>query len=115
VANIFDGWPDTEFEAMPSSTSNYVGVDLSSLRDIAVVSIDAWAHAQDSAPTSLIVEFSADNVTWRTLPTPPGTLSVHIAVPAGTYARYVRMRLTNSQPPWWLAVYDFTVDFRSVS
>ena len=88
---------------------DYIGVDLRSLQPVYSVSVkmgttsfpnDYIAHAA--------LEYSTDGVGWTGAGTFTNTANVEATFPAGTQARYVRLRATDTDP-FWLRIREFAV------
>ncbi|WP_329372654.1 beta-N-acetylglucosaminidase domain-containing protein [Streptomyces sp. NBC_00669] len=109
-ANYTDGDPDTFFwsDAAPS-VGDYVGVDLGSARPISTVDIlMGKASSADDYIHQGTLEYSSDGTTWKSLGDFSDTAEVKAEAPAGTTARYVRLRNTAAQDNW-VVVREFTV------
>jgi hexosaminidase len=109
LANTTDQNADSWFAAAPSTPSNYVGVDLGRIESLSRVSIVAQSTATYYGSYPSVVEYSSDATTWTPLPT-SGWPYLQAALPAGTQARYVRLRVTNPSATYPLNVYEFTAD-----
>jgi hyaluronoglucosaminidase len=109
-ANMVDGDDTTYFwSSRAPSAEDYVGVDLGAVQPISTVTI----HAGDSAsPNDYLhvatLESSADGQLWTTIGTYVNTADISATAPAGTQARYVRLRATESDG-YWVKVHEFTV------
>ncbi len=91
------------------ASGDYVGVDLGRVQPISSVTIhmskptspDDYIHAG-------VLEYSADGSVWTPAGTFANTTDVTATLPAGTQARYVRLRDTAAQSNW-VVVREFTV------
>jgi hyaluronoglucosaminidase len=109
-ANMVDGDPTTFFWSNASpSPGDYVGVDLGASQPITKVAISG-GDAQ--SPNDYIhvgtLEYSADGTTWTTAGSFANQASITSTLPAGTEARYVRLRATQSDA-YWVKIHDFSV------
>jgi hyaluronoglucosaminidase len=86
-----------------------VGVDLGTVQPNSTVTILA---GDAPSPNDYIhvgtLEYSADGSHWSTIDTYVNTAHIQATVPAGTQARYVRLRATESDG-FWVKVHEFTV------
>jgi hyaluronoglucosaminidase len=101
-ANMVDGNDSTFFWSsdapLPGDT---VQIDLGGVKDISAVtllmskagSVDDYIHAG-------VLEYSADGNSWTPIGSYSGQAEIRASVPAGTAARYVRMRATAAQSNW---------------
>jgi hyaluronoglucosaminidase len=86
-----------------------VQVDLSAVKDISSIellmskpgSVDDYIHDG-------VLEYSADGQTWTQIGSYSGQAEISVDLPAGTSARYVRMRATAAQTNW-VVVREFRV------
>jgi hyaluronoglucosaminidase len=92
-----------------ANPGDHVDVDLGSVQQISAIDLSM------GKPTSLddylhhgVVEFSADGSTWTPVGSYADQAEIHATVPAGTKARYVRMRATAAQGSW-VVVREFHV------
>ncbi|HZN17071.1 MAG TPA: family 20 glycosylhydrolase [Micromonosporaceae bacterium] len=87
----------------------YVRVDLGTARPISIVDV---LMANGNSPNDFIhrgvLESSLDGTAWTVLASFAGHNEVTVAPPAGTTARYLRVRSTASQT-YWLVVDEFLV------
>jgi hyaluronoglucosaminidase len=109
-ANMVDGDPSTWYSSNRSpGPGDYVGVDLGATQPIRSVTIQAGDAA---SPNDYIhvgtLEYSSDGSTWTTIATYVNQANISATLPAGTQARYVRMRATQSDG-YWVKVHEFTV------
>ncbi|MGH2945080.1 MAG: beta-N-acetylglucosaminidase domain-containing protein [Solirubrobacteraceae bacterium] len=110
TANMTDGDSDTYFwGAAPAQPGHYVGVDLGKVRP--VTGVDALMAKSDSPDDYIhsgVVEYSSDGTTWTSGPEFAGASEVRVDLPAGTTARFVRLRATQPQGNW-VVVRELTV------
>ncbi|WP_037568757.1 beta-N-acetylglucosaminidase domain-containing protein [Phaeacidiphilus oryzae] len=110
AANYTDGDPATYFwsDAAPA-VGDYVGVDLGTARPISDVDV---TMAKSGSPNDYIhhgtLEYSADGTGWHPLGDFTDAPEVKATAPAGTTARYVRLRVTAAQD-YWVVVDEFAV------
>jgi hyaluronoglucosaminidase len=109
-ANMVDGDTSTWYWSNRSpAPGDYVGVDLGATQPISSVKIQAGDAA---SPNDYIhvgtLEYSSDGSTWTTIATYVNQANISVTLPAGTQARYVRMRATQSDG-YWVKVHEFTV------
>jgi hypothetical protein len=103
-ANLVDGDTTTWFWSNGTpAVGGYAGVDLGAARTIGPIDV---LMANGTSPNdyahSGVLESSVDGATWRTLATFSGHNEITVAPPAGTTARYVRVRNTGTQTFWLL-------------
>jgi hexosaminidase len=101
-AGLVDGDATTWFWSNgPPPVDGYAGVDLGTVRAIGPVDV---LMANGTSPNDYVhagvLESSVDGATWSTLATFSGHNEVTATPPAGTVARYVRVRNTASQSFW---------------
>lgn len=91
------------------SPGDYVGVDLGSAQPITGVDV---TMSKATSPGDYIhqgvLEYSADGSSWTALTAVSNQAHVTVTAPAGTSARYVRLRATAAQLNW-VVVDEFTV------
>ncbi|WP_331273034.1 beta-N-acetylglucosaminidase domain-containing protein [Motilibacter deserti] len=109
-ANMADGNPDTWFwSSRAVANGDYVGVDLGSVREVSGVTV---LMAKATSPRDFIqngvLEYSVNGTTWTPVRTLVDTAEATATLPAGTSARYVRVRATAAQSEW-LVVRELTV------
>jgi hyaluronoglucosaminidase len=109
-ANMVDGDPSTWYWSNGApSPGDYVGVDLGATQPITSVKIQGGDAA---SPNDYIhvgtLEYSSDGSTWTTAQTFVNQPDISVNLPAGTQARYVRMRATESDG-YWVKIHEFTV------
>jgi hyaluronoglucosaminidase len=109
-ANMVDGDPSTWYWSDgPPSAGDYVGVDLGVIEPIASVTIQAGDAA---SPNDYIhngtLEYSSDGSTWQTVASYVNQADITATLPAGTQARYVRLRATQSDG-YWVKIHEFTI------
>jgi hyaluronoglucosaminidase len=107
---MVDGDPSTWYWSNGSpSRGDYVGVDLGTAQEITSVTVQAGDAA---SPNDYIhdatLEYSTDGATWTTAGTYADQADISVTLPAGTQARYVRLRATQSDG-YWVKVHEFTV------
>jgi hyaluronoglucosaminidase len=86
-----------------------VGVDLGSVESISSVTIHMGKSGSPNDYVHVgVLEYSLDGVSWRAAGTFLNTPSILATLPAGTQARYVRLRATAGQD-YWVVVREFTV------
>ncbi|MFE1932660.1 beta-N-acetylglucosaminidase domain-containing protein [Streptomyces sp. NPDC059474] len=109
-ANYTDGDPDSFYWSDgPPAVGDYVGVDLGTVRPISTVDIlMANATSDEDYIHQGTLECSSDGTTWQSLGNFSNTTEVKAEAPAGTTARYVRLRTTAAQGNWVVAR-EFTV------
>ena len=116
ITAMTDGEPQTYFwGAASAQPGHHVGIDLGRVRPVSRVDVlmgkgdrpDDYLHAG-------IVEHSLDGTTWTTGPEFSGTAELHVRLPAGTTARFVRLRATQPQPNW-VVVREFSAPAAEVS
>ncbi|MEV0408584.1 beta-N-acetylglucosaminidase domain-containing protein [Actinoallomurus sp. NPDC050550] len=109
-ANLADGDPNTFYWSDgPPTVGDYVGVDLGSVRPVSSVDILMSKPTSDQDYIHQgTLEYSADGTTWHSLGDFSNTTEVKATAPAGTTARYVRLRATATQGNW-VVVREFTV------
>jgi hyaluronoglucosaminidase len=109
-AAMVDGDPSTAYSSDgPVTVDDVVGVDLGDVRGIGAVLVRMGTpQSTGDYVRSGVVECSADGVTWTQIGAGSGPL-VRAAPPAGTQARYVRLRATADNDNHWVAVREFTV------
>jgi hexosaminidase len=109
-ANLADGDPSTWFWSNGAPpVDGYAGLDLGSVRPIGAVDVVMGsASSQSDYLHAGVLESSPDGTKWTTLTTFSGHNEVTVTAPAGTTARYVRIRGTASQT-YWLVLDDFLV------
>ncbi|SCL26283.1 hyaluronoglucosaminidase [Micromonospora rhizosphaerae] len=109
-ANMVDGDLSTYYWSnRAANPGDSVGVDLGSVAEIG--KIDLYM-SKPTSPTDYVrrgvLEFSADGSTWTPIASYVDQPEIHATVPAGTRARYVRMRATAAQGTW-VVVREFEV------
>lgn len=109
-ANMVDGNQSTFYWSNGSpSVGDYVGVDLGTTQSISTVTITGGDAA---SPNDYIhfgtLEYSSDGTTWTSAGTFTNQATVNATLPAGTQARYVRLRATASDSDW-VKIHEFTV------
>ena len=109
-ANMVDGDPSTFYWSDGSpGAGDYVGVDLGATEPISTVSIQGGDAA---SPNDYIhvgtLEYSVDGVNWTSAGTFTNQPTINATLPAGTQARYVRLRATESDG-YWVKIHEFTV------
>ncbi|AHH95822.1 beta-N-acetylglucosaminidase domain-containing protein [Kutzneria albida] len=109
-ANMVDGNPATFYWSNgPVHVGDTVGVDLGSVRTIgAFTALMAKSGSAEDYVHSGVVEYSADGTTWTTGQSFSNTPELVASPPAGTTARYVRLRATADQDNW-LVVRELSV------
>lgn len=108
---MLDGDLDTFFwSSRAVRTGDTVGVDLGAVREITRVSV---AMAKATSPRDFmqhaVLEVSRDGTTWTQLGSFDEQPEISVDAPAGTEARFVRLRATANQSEW-LVVREFTVE-----
>lgn len=109
-ALMLDGDPATFYWSDRSvNAGDYVGVDLGAVQCVTDVAIQM---AKTSSPNdyvhSGVLEYSTDGTSWTQAATVAGQPTVKATLPAGTKARYVRLRATAGQT-YWVVVDEFSV------
>ncbi len=107
---MVDGDVGTYFSSdAPPAPGDYVGVDRGSPRPVSSVWISMGTpdSPNDYIHTG-VLEYSADGATWQQAATVQNDAQPVVTFPAGTTARYVRLRSTDTQD-FWVAVNEFTV------
>ncbi|HET6877201.1 MAG TPA: beta-N-acetylglucosaminidase domain-containing protein [Jatrophihabitans sp.] len=109
-ANMVDGDPSTWFWSNGSpSAGDYVGVDLGAVQPITSVKITG---GDASSPNDYIhvgtLEYSSDGSTWTDIGSYANQPTISATLPAGTQARYVRLRATQSDG-YWVKIHEFSV------
>lgn len=109
-ANMIDGDQSTFFWASRApNAGDYVGVDLGGGRQVTSIDI---TMSKPSSPNDYIhkgvLEYSTDGSSWTSVATVSDQPHVTATLPAGTTARYVRLRATATQA-YWVVVDEFTV------
>ncbi|MEU9125394.1 beta-N-acetylglucosaminidase domain-containing protein [Streptomyces sp. NPDC048506] len=109
-ARMTDGDDTTYFwSGTAPKAGSYVGLDLHAARPLGTVTL---AMGKGGSPDDYlhhgVLEYSSDNRTWQRLAAFDGQAEVRVDPPAGTTARYVRARATQSQDNW-LVVREFAV------
>ena len=109
-ANMVDGDPASFFWSSRSpSAGDYVGVDLGAVQPISSVTIRAGDAASPNDYLHVAtLESSTDGQHWTTINTYVNQPTITATVPAGTQARYVRLRATASDG-YWVKVHEFSV------
>ena len=110
IDKMVDGDDSTFFWSSRSpAPGDYVGVDLGRAQPISSVTINmSKATSPDDYIHVGVLEYSADGSVWTPAGTFTNTRDVTAALPAGTQARYVRLRNTAAQSNW-VVVREFTV------
>ena len=106
---MVDGDPSTYFctGELPQP-GDYVGVDLGSVKSIQSANLQmGTSDFPNDYLHSAVLEYSTDDVTWTSAGT-FATATVTATFPAGTQARYIRLRATATDA-FWLRVPEFTV------
>lgn len=107
-----DGSTSTRWCAVNNSFPQWWRVDLGGAHQLASFSV-RFEYGQ--RPYSYVIETSSDDVTFTAV---PGTTATGVvgsvqsgAFPDGTSARYVRISVTNADPPstTWASFYEFSV------
>ncbi|TYC20852.1 beta-N-acetylhexosaminidase [Micromonospora sp. MP36] len=109
-ANMVDGDPGTFFWSdRAAKPGDHVGVDLGSVQQIRTIDL---SMSKPTSPNDYIrqgvLEFSVNGSAWTPIGSYANQPEIHATVPAGTAARYVRMRATASQD-YWVVVREFQV------
>jgi hexosaminidase len=102
AANLADGDPSTWFwtSGVPA-VGGYAGLDFGTVRPVSTVDVIMGKAGSDNDYLHTgVLESSTDGTTWTTLATFSGHNEVTVAAPAGTTARYVRVRSTAAQTTW---------------
>lgn len=109
-ANMVDGQSATYFwSSAAPSVGDYVGVDLGATRPITGVKIQAGDTASPSDYLhAATLEYSSDAKTWATAGSYANAADITATLPAGTSARYVRLRATQADSSW-VKVHEFAV------
>jgi hyaluronoglucosaminidase len=110
-----DGADGTYFwSSRPPSDGDHVGVDLGVSQ--AVTAVTVTMSKSDSPNDYLhtgVLEYSGDGRGWQAVQSFANTATVHADLPAGTVARYIRLRATGTQTNW-LVVREFSVTGPSI-
>jgi hyaluronoglucosaminidase len=92
-----------------ANSGDYVGVDLGAVQSVTDVDIQM---AKTSSPNDYIhsgvLEYSTDGTSWTQAVTVADQPAIKATLPAGTKARYVRLRATAGQE-YWVVVDEFSV------
>ncbi len=109
-SRMVDGDPATFFWSdAAAATGSYVGVDLGESEGLQSIDITmSTANSPSDYIHAGVVEVSADGEHWTAVGAPTTTPTVHVDLPAGVSARYVRLRTTADQT-FWVTVDEFTV------
>lgn len=107
---MLDGDPATFYWSNRAANSgDYVGVDLGTVQSVTDVDIQM---AKTSSPNDYIhngvVEYSTDGTSWTQAATVTNQPTIKATLPAGTKARYFRLRVTATQGNW-VVVDEFSV------
>ncbi|MEU7511633.1 beta-N-acetylglucosaminidase domain-containing protein [Streptomyces sp. NPDC042898] len=110
---IADGDDSTHFRGLwDPKPGAYVGLDLRAEREIGKVELALGATDRPQGyPRRGVVEHSLDGTTWQPLGELSGGPDTVLTAPAGTRARYVRLRTTEAQTglETWLTVREIRV------
>ncbi|QMU73655.1 hypothetical protein GXP74_07535 [Streptacidiphilus sp. P02-A3a] len=110
---MVDGDPDSYYwSADPPQVGDSVGVDLGSVQPVGEVRVTmGGTEGSDAAGDYLqdaVLEYSTGDGSWHTVGSYHGQQTVDATLPAGTRARYLRLRATATQETA-VAVREFTV------
>jgi hyaluronoglucosaminidase len=102
AANMVDHDQSTFYWSnQPPNPGDYVGVDLGSVQTISNIDV---TMSKPTSPDDYIhqgvLEYSTDGSSWTTVSTVSNQTHVTAALPAGTSARYVRLRAAGTQSNW---------------
>ncbi|HTI23953.1 MAG TPA: beta-N-acetylglucosaminidase domain-containing protein [Kutzneria sp.] len=105
-----DGDDSTYFwSSRPPSDGDHVGVDLGVSQPVTAVTVTmSKSDSPDDYLHSGVLEYSGDGRGWQAVQSFAGTTTVHADLPAGTTARYIRLRATGTQTNW-VVVREFAV------
>jgi hyaluronoglucosaminidase len=115
-ADMVDGDPNTYYWSNEApKPGDYVGVDLGTDQPITGVDVTmSKPSSPDDYLHQAVLEYSADGTSWTTVATVSGQRHVTATLPAGTHARYVRLRSTATQSNW-VVVDEFAVSTDSTT
>ncbi|HEX4225391.1 MAG TPA: beta-N-acetylglucosaminidase domain-containing protein [Pseudonocardiaceae bacterium] len=107
---MVDGDDSTFFWSdAPPNPGDYVGVDLGAVQPVSHVSLHlSKSTSPDDYIHTGVLEYSADNTNWTAIGSYADTTDIEADLPAGTQARFVRFRATQTQINWVVAR-EFTV------
>ncbi|WP_273941371.1 beta-N-acetylglucosaminidase domain-containing protein [Kutzneria chonburiensis] len=93
----------------PPADGDHVGVDLGVSQAVTAVNVTmSKSDSPDDYLHSGVLEYSGDGRGWQAVQAFANTTTVHADLPAGTVARYVRLRATGTQTNW-VVVREFSV------
>ncbi|MET7622752.1 discoidin domain-containing protein, partial [Streptomyces sp. NPDC005408] len=110
VSHMTDGDPATYFwGAAAPAPGHFAGIDLGRPRPVTCVEVQMGSSdSPDDFIHEGVLEYSCDGATWTEGEAFTGETTVKVDLPAGTVARFVRLRVTKAQDNW-VVVREFTV------